>query len=597
MITIGVFILSPIGLRFYHSVMQLAPRRPSALLIVVAALSSGCGEVHPPAPSAPPPPPTLFVDRTRDAGLSFVHMESRGGKVSFLPQTLGPGLAAIDYDNDGWTDLYFVQGSGDGGPRPPSHLYRAAGPSAPYREVAGKAGAGLTGFGQSVLVFDHDNDGYQDMLVTRYREKPALLMNMGDGTFRETATAAGLTRDDGWDSFATALDHDRDGDLDLYIGRYVTFKAEDWVENSPIERTDRGSFPRTMLPRPYPPEKNLFYANRGNGSFEDVTEVSGTADPLGRGMGALAADFDDDGWMDLFVANDVSPCVLLANQKNGTFKDIARNAWVAESRGSMGIALWDWNLDHRLDIVVTHWLGDPPALYESQGVRQGTPVFADRATRAGLDRIPGSMVGWAVGTMDLENDGVEELFIVNGHTNSEGMDGRLAPQEVLLFQRTEGGVCRMVTPAGPEDPLARRRVGRSAVFVDFDRDGSKDVAIGNNNEPGELWMAHRSEGAWLGLELVGTAGNRDAIGARVELVDGAGKVVALQQRVSGDSFFASQEIRHLFGLGSSHEARTVRIRWPSGAMETFAGLLPQRYHRLVEGTARPAPGAPGAGAS
>jgi hypothetical protein len=574
-------------------------KRAAALALTIALLcgaTAGCGRA--PAPSAGAsadasaagaagPTAGVFRDVTARTGVRFRHAHSRRGAIQFLPETLGPGVAALDHDGDGLLDLFFVQGAGneDGKPVPACELYRRDASGASFEETAELASADVRGPGQAALAADLDNDGYPDLLVTSYRAPLRLLMNNGDGTFTERASRSGLPETGGWQTFATALDFDRDGLLDVYLGRYLVFGPEHFVEKPRLIHHDMGALPETMLPGPYPPEPKVLLKNRGDGRFADVTAAAGAANPEGKGMGALAADLNDDGWTDLFVANDVTPCALLENRKDGTFRDVAAAAYVGENRGSMGIAIGDWNRDARPDLVVSHWVGDVPALYERRSPPRRRMAFTDRAEASGLGRSPRDLVGWAVGCIDLENDGREALLVVNGHTNAlPSVPGVLVAQKAVLFEwkgPIEG--FEMVGPHGPGDPLERGRVGRGAVFCDLDHDGSTDVVLGCNNGHAEVWLTRSGAGDWLGVLPVGTRSPRDPVGARVELVAPHART---RQVVSGDSFFSSNPYRLLFGLGRAAASATVRVTWPSGCSEVFAGLAPRQYHRLVEGAGR-----------
>lgn len=575
-----------------HPVARASTGRRTLALTLTIGLATGAGcrtEITPPSASVGasevptgPGRTAVFEDATRRLGISFVHHDSRSGRIDYLPQTLGPGLGSIDYDGDGFTDLFFVQGPGDTDRRPPSELFRCR-PEGGYEEVGGPSGAGVRGWGQSCLVADIDSDGYPDTAVTRYREPLILLRNMGDGTFRETAGAVGLVGPTLWQSFATAVDYDRDGRLDLYLGHYVDFGPAHWLERPRMVAYDQGEFLETMMPRPYRPEPKILYRQGDDGRFQDRTRPSGAANPAGRGMAALAADLDGDGWQDIFVANDVSPCALLRNQHDGTFRDVAERAWVYESRGSMGIALGDWDTDGRPDIVISHWLGDVPALYHNRTAPGRPLLFSDRAEVAGLSASPRDLVGWAVAFIDLANDGQPEILVVNGHTNHRpDRPGTLTPQPALLFGRGPANRYEPVMPAGPDDPLGRPRVGRSAVFEDLDHDGAVDVVVGNNNGPAEVWHHRPTAGAWIGLVLSGTASNRDALGARVQVLGPGDRPLGVRHRVSGDSFYASTLGPMHFGLGLAAGPVTARVRWPSGDSQVFGGLVPGRLHRLVE---------------
>lgn len=568
--------------------MQPLPIRIAALIAALIACS-GCGPgPREPAPAASPSeaPAELFRDSSNRLERPFVHAQSRGGTVSFLPETLGPGVASLDFDGDGLRDLFFVQGSGDTNGKdpatvPPACIYRNKG-EAGLEEVGEVSGAGIRGWGQACLAADLDNDGYEDLLVTGYRDRVRLLVNNGDGTFRESGERAGLPPGNSWWSFATAIDHDRDGLLDLYVGAYVEFGEKEWVENPPLITFVGVNIPQTMAPSPYRGAANVFLVNRGNGRFTDETARLGVADRDGRGMGALAADLDDDGWPDLFVANDVSPCALFQNTRGG-FREIAARAWINESRGSMGLALGDPDGDGKWDIACTHWVGDVPALYASAGAR-GKPLFRDAADQRGLSMLPRDLVGWAVGFPDVDNDGRDDLLIVHGHTNYGGQKGVLAPQLALFLDGQPDGTFRFRRLGTSPSALKKMRVGRGAAFTDIDNDGFVDLAVGVNNGPAELWTNVGGGGGWIGAELVATRGNRVAIGA--SLIVSGGTRRRIRQIASGESFFSTNDRRVLVGLGAETGPFAIEVHWPSGHAEVFERLSPRAYHRLVEGGGR-----------
>jgi hypothetical protein len=571
------------------------------LLIGACGCGSGRAPGEAPAPgrsaaaaSVAPGPASMFVDSTRAAGITFVHSQSRNGLVNFLPETLGPGVACLDYDNDGREDLFFVQGSGptDGKDRstvPASHLYRQ-GERTTFDEVGERAGADARGWGQAALALDWNNDGYQDLVITGYRDPVKLLANNGDGTFRTVEGSAGLPAGDRWWSFATAIDHDRDGLQDLYLGAYLRFGPEHWVERPKVLDYGFGVLPETMVPAPYRPEPNAFLRNRGDGSFQDRTAALGVADRPGRALGAISADLDGDHWSDLFVANDVSPCALFRNT-GGRFREIAAEAWVNQSRGSMGLALGDHDRDGFPDIVCTHWVGDIPALYVNKRKRSRHLSFTDDAEHRGLGQVPRNLVGWAVSFLDFTNDGRDDLLIIHGHTSHDPRrPGHLEPQPGAMFSAGPDLAFRMHIDRGDGEPVHQRIVGRGAAFVDLDSDGATDVAVGANNGPARLWMHARTGGRWIGLDLAGSRSNRDALGTHVRLSGGAtgSRIDRVRQVASGESFFSTNSRRLLFGLGDMIGPCRAEVTWPSGRRESFSALATGRYHRVVEGCGEPA---------
>jgi hypothetical protein len=565
--------------------------RVHVALLIVALGATGCGTSGSDTPATPSPaacPNCVWRDATAESGVAYRHVDSRGGSIDYLPQTIGPGVAALDFDGDGLLDLSFAPGAGDeskGVKEPAAPLYRRTADGAKFEDAGPASGLLPRGCGQAVLAVDYDNDGYTDLVVTRYWAANLLYRNNGDGTFREVAAALGASGMSKWTSFAAAIDRDRDGLNDLYVGNYLDFRPEHWKASPGWVNHDMGKFLDTLLPGPYAPEKKVMLANR-SGRFEAVD--AGAENAEGRGLGAMAADLDDDGWLDLFVANDVSPCALMLNQKNGTFQDVAQAGYVAENRGSMGIALGDSNRDLKADLAVSHWVGDIPALYERVSKAGRPPQYADRARSTPIGQVSLDNSGWAIAFVDARNTGDEGLVVINGHTNPQsGKKGALVPQAALFLIGKEG---QLAFP-GPaiEDPVNTHRVGRGGVFADLDLDGGVDVVVANNNGPAEVWKNRGAPGAWIEVEARGTASNRDGIGTRVELLDASGKPARVKQIVSGDSFYSSNPYRVRFGLGAADAPVSLRLRWLSGRVEDFAGLAVRALHRLVEGAGKPGP--------
>lgn len=551
---------------------------------VFALMMTGCGTPPAPAPSAPPP--KFYRAGAERAGVKFEHKQSRDGRVAFLPETLGPGVASLDYDGDGNQDLFWVQGSGptDGKQAdtvPPCALHRNTGRGDQFDEVGLVSGAAVRGWGQGVVACDLDNDGYQDLVITGYHDPVKVLLNNGDGTFRLVTQERGLPAGDRWWTSATAIDLDRDGLLDLYLGAYVKFFDKDWEANPPMVEFSGMQMPRTLAPSPFDPEPNVFLANRG-GRFEDRTAALGLANAEGRTLAAMAADLDADGWCDLFVANDVSPVVLYRGGP-GKPQEVAQQAMVSEARGSMGLALGDTDSDGVLDVLCTHWVGDIPAVFRGIPARAGRLAFKDEAVGAGFGMLPRDLVGWGVGFADVDRDGRDDVLIVNGHTNPIGNAPLLAPQIGLLMLAKPNRKYQLWLPSSDsgEEAFMAPRVGRSAAFTDLNSDGCLDVAVGNNNAAGEVWRHVGGPGSWLGLDLSGTASSRSPVGARVKVT--CGGETRLKQVVSGDSYLSSGDPRLVFSTGAQSGPYDVEVSWPSGAVQKLTGLAGNRYHRVVEG--------------
>jgi hypothetical protein len=596
-----------------------APTRP-ALVIWLASLlgTTGCGTD--PSPAVPVRPVTssgpgpaadgprrgqYFHDITAPVGVTFRHQqrdvtrprhENSSYAILNLPEVMAPGVALIDVDGDGFHDIFFVQGSGDHGGRDPStvprcQLYRGQ-PDGTYAECSRDAGVDFGSFGMGCLAADVDNDGYTDLCVTAYGQDNALFLSNGDGTFREAAARLGVAGDRRWHSFIGAFDEDGDGLLDLYLGRYANFLEAQWA-NDPAKVLEvlwgKYSFPKTMTPHPYDGQDKTLFRSRLPAPYRDVTRELGLEDAQGRGLAAIAVDFDGCGRPEVFVSNDVSLNALFKADGRGRYRNVAEIAYVGENRGNMGVAVGDLQHDGRLDLVVTHFYLDPPAMYVNRSKAGAkSPMFVDRAAPAGLvDPVKNAdYVGWGTSFVDVNQDGWEDLLIVNGHPGYGKVVGELDAEAAQLFINTGKGTFDSVAPTGGDDPLARLRVARGAAFGDLDHDGATDVIVGVNNGPGEVWKAAGGAGRWLAIRIVGTSVNRDALGSLVRLE--SPRRAHLKALIAGESYFSSNARELSYGLGSDPGPFGARVRWPSGRVESFDRLSPLVVHALVEGTGTPA---------
>ena len=537
-------------------------------------------------------PRITFRDVTAEAGITFRHFA--GTRSSQIVEDMGSGAAWGDYDNDGWDDLFLVNESGPLSWSEAQHqtsparsvLYRNN-RDGTFTDVTDQAGVGSRGLGMAAGWADYDNDGWLDLVVTRYGEN-ILYHNNGDGTFTDRTRQAGLG---GRRGFWTALawgDYDRDGLLDLYVTGYVKF-----VLNPPTGQVGEVNIeePPSINPNTFAPTGNLLYHNNGNGTFAEVAARAGVVDSTGRGLAASWADWDEDGWPDLYVGNDVSDNALYRNLGNGRFEDISHAARVADYRSAMGIAVGDWDGDADQDMVVTHWIAQENALYNNQRsqLRAASPgttpplQFMDQADRFGLGQIALDFIGWGTFFFDYDNDGRLDLFITNGSTFQRRSDPTLlVPMRDQLFWNrgpTEGFFD--VSPvSGPY--FRQELVGRGAAVADYDRDGDLDLVVVNNGGPAVLLRndgGHRAN--WLQVAVRGTRSNRQGLGARLRLV--AGGVVQVRQVGVQPSYLSQNSAVEHFGLGPVPAVDTLEVIWPNGGRELRTAIPINTRVLLVEG--------------
>jgi len=555
------------------------------------------------APSGASPtagsPGVAFADVAESVGLRFTHFN--GKRSTQLPEDMGSGLAWGDYDDDGWPDLFVVNESG---PLTMSAAETEASPAHArlFHNVAGRfvdvtqqAGLAVRGTGMAAAWGDYDRDGRLDLLVTRYG-RSLLFHNEGDGRFRDVSAAAGIDRFEGFWTGASWSDYDRDGRLDLYVCGYVRYRY-DAAQASETSRQFKAAVPYTLNPSSYSPERNLLLHNE-SGRFVDVAREAGVDNLTGRSLSASWADFNDDGWPDVYVANDVSDNAMFLNLGNGRFRDISHSAWVADYRGAMGLGIGDWDNTGRLDIFVTHWLAQENALYHDETrnlkVTPEAPLrYVDQADILGLGQIALDVIGWGTGFLDYDNDGRLDLYAINGSTLQDEADpARLVAMRGFLFRNVgDAGFVEVGRQAG--EPFASPLVGRGASFADFDGDGDLDLAVVVHG--GALRLASNHGGnrrGWLRVVLRSPAtsaggGPRSttfATGARVRLTTGS---VTQLREVGGQSSYLSQEAAGevCFGTGDAARVDRLEVRWPSGREESFEGLPARSTVRITEGSA------------
>ncbi len=535
------------------------------------------------AASEPAIVPT-FVDDAESTGLHFTY-ENGATPMRQLPEVSGGGVATLDYDGDGWFDVYCVQG-GAFPPRvdrlpPGDRLFRNAGGG---RFVDATESSGIAamprGYGHGVTVGDYDGDGDPDLFITRWRGY-ALYRNNGDGTFCDSTVAAGLGGDRGWPTSAAMADLDGDGDLDLYVAHYVAWDAE-----HPHLRNDpkTGAY-ITCDPREAGSEPDRLYRNDG-GRFVDVTAEAGIVDPDGRGLGVVAADLDGDGRLDLFVANDLSANYLFRNLGGMRFEEVGHLAGVASAadggyKAGRGIAAGDLDGDGRIDLAVTNFFGESTTFYRNLG----DGLFADQTLAVGLAGPSRELLGFGIAFLDANDDGWLDLASANGHVNDLRPGYRYQMPAQLLIGGPGGRLTDVSTRAGA--PWRVPRMGRGLAVGDLDNDGRLDVLIQAHNQP--LAYLHNRTGGHRSLTLLleGRSPNRDAIGARVAVVAGGRRRVAW--RCGGGSFQSASDPRIHIGLGRAERIESLEITWPSGRLDRFLNLGAGAAYRVREGAAAAEP--------
>ena len=527
-----------------------------------------------------------FEDVALHAGLTTPTTFGSRGETKYILETTGCGAAFFDYDNDGWQDIFLVNGrtlKGTDSPAPTNRLLHNN-RNGTFTDVTEKAGLVRTGWGQAVCVGDFDNDGFDDLFVTSWGRN-VLYHNNGDGTFTDVTRKAGLYQEEvRWGAGCAFLDYDRDGLLDLFVTNYIDFDPSVAPLPGSEGCTYRG-LPVNCGPKGLPKAKNYLYRNNGNGTFTDVSERSGIARAAASyGLGVLVADFNNDSFPDIYVSNDTEPSYLFWNKGDGTFEEGGMMAGVAtsadgRSQAGMGVAAGDFNCDGRLDIFKTNFSDDLPNLYRNMG----DGVFEDVTTRVGLG-MHSRYLGWGCGFFDADNDGWLDIFYVNGHVYPE-VD-RIATavgykEPAVLYRNLQGTRFEDVSsPAG--SPLSERLAARGCAFGDFDNDGAVDILINPINDVPRLLRCKCTSGNnWITLKLIGTKSNRSAIGARVRCVSGSHRQI--EEVRSGGSHFSQNDLRIHFGIGTAARIDLLEIAWPSGRMDRLKGLAVNQFMTIREG--------------
>ncbi len=561
-------------------VLQAAPAFLTAVLLRRKATA-----LSPETPNLSPF--SQFVDVAEPAGLTKVMPYGEGTTATYLTEIMGGGCAFIDYDNDGWMDVFIL-----GGRRlesiPPgasNRLYRNN-RDGTFTDVTEKAGLLDAGWAVGVCVGDYNNDGFEDLFLTYFGQNK-LYRNNGNGTFTDVTAHAGLlSKTTRFGSGCTFVDYNRDGWLDLFVSNY----ADVDLATMPKPSLDRPNcnfegVPVNCGPSGLPFPSHLLYRNNGDGTFSDVSKESGIGALRGSyGLTACAFDADDDGWPDIFVACDTTPSLLLINNHDGTFRDEALLRGVALSddgkeMAGMGVGIGDYECNGRLDIVRTHYMNQPTGLYRSQGKGE----FEDVTARAGLIHER-RFVSWGVGLFDLDNDGNPDIFLVTGqvYPELEAVNPKYPRKGPRLLFRNLGNGTFLQIPEASQPALNARHVSRGCAFGDFDNDGDLDILIMNQNEPPSLLRNDAPQGNhWIKVRLYGTKSNRSALGARVTIRSG-GKT-QVQEVMSQSSYVSANDPRLHFGLGTAAMV-DLEVRWPLGAIEIHRGVPADALIALHEGS-------------
>jgi len=529
-----------------------------------------------------------FVNVARQAGLNAKTIYGDEQRNRYLLETTGSGAAFFDYDNDNLLDIFLVNGTRlDGLPKdatPTNNLYRNNGDGT-FQNVTAKAGLTRSGWGQSASVGDYDNDGDTDLFISGYG-KNSLYRNNGDGTFADVSEKSGVANNrTRWGSGAAFLDYDRDGHLDLFVASYIDLD----LKTAPLPETGPCLYKGVMVacgPPGLTGGVNSLYRNNGDGTFSDVSEKSGVTKANGTyGLGVLVADFDNDNWPDIYVANDSAPAALYQNNKNGTFTDIGLEAGAAFSvdgkpQAGMGVSAGDYDRDGWLDIFKTNFSGDTSTLYRNTG----KSVFDDVTFPAGIG-VNTRWLGWGCGFFDMDNDGWLDVFLVNGHVYPEvaklTTEAGYAQRKVLYRNLRNGrfeDVSEKVGGAVTEPSPAR-----GCAFGDYDNDGDIDILINNVNALPELLRNESSAPHnWIKIRTVGVKSNRDGIGARIKAVTEDGSQI--DEVRSGGSYYSQNDLRVHFGVGKSQKIKSIEIRWPSGQVDTLTDVAVNQTLYVKEGS-------------
>jgi enediyne biosynthesis protein E4 len=537
-----------------------------------------------------PASPVQFIDVAEKAGLNVANVWGGVDKKRVIIETKGSGIAFFDYDNDGWLDIYLTNGNRldahwAAGKEPTTHLFKNN-RDGTFTDVTEKSGLGRSGWQTGVCVGDYDNDGWDDMFCT-FWGRNILFHNNGNGTFTDVTQKAGLHQEHGrWGTGCTFFDYDRDGHLDLFVCNFVKLDPDKPLTIDEASFCQWKGVPTMCGPRGLPGDTNILYHNNGNGTFTDVSEKAGILKPGSRySITSVSYDFDNDGWPDIYVAVDSEPSIMFRNNHDGTFTDVAVMAGCAynddgHEQAGMGLGVADYDCDGWFDIFKTNFADDTCNLYHNNG--DGT--FSDLSFDSGVG-INNNYVAWGCGFIDYDNDGWADIVQVNGHVYPE-IDrynfGETFKNPRLVYKNLGNGHFKDVSATmGPG--ITAKYSSRGAAFGDFDNDGGMDVLILNMNElPSLLKNVGDSKGNWIKIKLVGTKCNRTAIGARVRVI--TGKHIQMDEVSSGTSVMSQNDLRLHFGLGKAETVDMIEVKWPTTQkLERFTQVKANQIIKIREG--------------
>ena len=546
--------------------MRLSPFRMLPLLMVVASFA--------------PAQTITFTDVTAQSGIRFTHNNGAFGK-KWLPETMGPGCAFIDYDNDGWPDILLINGQDWTG-------HAKSGPTTPklyhnnhdgtFTDVTRKSGLGISIYGLGAAIGDYDNDGFDDIFIITLGQSH-LFRNNGNGTFKDVTTTAGLWGPNEFSTSAAWVDYDRDGKLDLVVSNYVQ-----WSEKGDLYCTLDGARKSYCTPESYKGTSARLWRNIGGGKFEDATQKAGFYDPTSKSLGVAILDYNSDGWPDILIANDTQPNKLYLNKKNGTFEERAVSAGIAFSedgiaRAGMGVDAADYDRSGHASLIITNFSNQMLSLYHNEG----NGLFVDEAPRSEVGRATLVTLGFGCFFFDYDNDGWPDILVADGHIENEieRVQKRVSYAEPPhLFRNLGNGKFEEVTTKVGA-AFAAPKVARGAAYADINNDGALDVLLTTNGGRVHLYRSDGVPNQSLRVKLVGTKSNRDGIGAVVRIASSGDKHWLMMK--SGSSYLSQSEMVLTFGLGSKTKADTIEVHWPSGQVDKLSNIVSGQTVTIEEG--------------